>query len=396
MNSTRNLLILCGGNSPEHSVSIISALNIFKAVDLDKFNPLLVGLDRQNNFYLTNCLQDLGYDSTIENIRPKNKQKIEFYKSNKGIAVRLFEKTQQIESTKIQELGRELSKDESQKLNENSFLNSSSPQNCNIDVVFPCIHGATGEDGKIQGFLEILGLPYVGNGVLGSVLALDKIVSKTILKSHGIKVVNFLPFHTKNPPIFDECISDFSLPCFAKIANSGSSVGVFKIKNETDFITAMKKLKLLGDCALIEEEIIGQEIECAVIGSSKSGNIQVAPIVGEIKATSNHEFYSYEAKYLDPNGEKLIVPANISESTRQEICKLSGQIFNLLNCEGLARIDFFVRKDSLGVEEIFFNELNTMPGFTNISMFPLLWQKSGKSYSDLITDLVELAYICKS
>ncbi len=252
-----------------------------------------------------------------------------------------------------------------------------------IDVVFPVLHGPLGEDGTVQGFLKLMGIPFVGPSVLGSAVGMDKDVQKRLLRDAGIPVAKFLTVrvHERAELTFAKAKKELGLPFFVKPANAGSSVGVSKVKSEKDFAPAIEDAFKYDTKILIEEAIEGQEIECAVLGNENP----VASVPGEVKP--NHEFYSYEAKYLDENGAALEIPAKLSPALIKKVQETAVRTFKTLECEGMSRVDCFVTPDG----RVLVNEINTIPGFTTISMYPKLWQASGLSYSALLDRLIELA-----
>lgn len=255
------------------------------------------------------------------------------------------------------------------------------PSSNSIDVVFPVLHGPYGEDGTIQGLLKLANLPFVGAGVLGSAVGMDKDVMKRLLRDSGIPVAKFLVFRKGEEFSFEKVIKNLGLPIFVKPANLGSSVGITKVKRKSDFKRAVKNAFSFDNKILLEEAVKAREIECSVLGNENP----IASIPGEIKP--NHEFYSYEAKYIDENGAEAIIPANLPEKIVKRVQELSIQTFKALNCEGLGRVDCFLKEDG----EVLVNEINTIPGFTNISMYPKLWEASGISQTELIDKLITLA-----
>lgn len=250
----------------------------------------------------------------------------------------------------------------------------------NFDVIFPVLHGPFGEDGSMQGLLKLAGVPYVGAGVLGSALGMDKDVMKRLFRDSGIPVGNFVVFKTGEKINFSKVKKELGLPFFIKPANMGSSVGISKVHNESEFKKAVKEAFKFDTKILIEEFINGREIECAVLGN----NHPMASILGEIIA--NQEFYSYDAKYVD-EGYVIEIPAKIDKKIAKKIQELSIKVFQTLSCEGMGRVDFFLKKNGT----IVVNEINTIPGFTNISMYPKLWEASGLSQTKLLDRLIELA-----
>jgi len=252
----------------------------------------------------------------------------------------------------------------------------------NCDVIFPILHGPFGEDGTIQGLLKLADIPFVGPGVLGSAVGMDKDVMKRLLRDAGIPIGKFLTVsqHEKKPS-FKEIETALGKPFFIKPANMGSSVGISKVSDEAQFNAALKDAFLFDTKIVIEEFIPGREIECAVLGNEEPA----ASIPGEI--TPTHDFYSYDAKYLDENGAKLKIPADIDVETTKRVQELAIKVFQALCCEGLSRVDLFLKPNGA----LLVNEINTMPGFTKISMYPKMWEASGISYTELITRLIELA-----
>jgi D-alanine-D-alanine ligase len=257
-----------------------------------------------------------------------------------------------------------------------------------IDVVFPVLHGPFGEDGTIQGLLELAGVPYVGAGVLGSSLGMDKIAQKTILEANGIPVVSFgmvrrCDWREDPETTIEELELEFDYPVFVKPANLGSSVGITKAHDQEELRAALDQAGQFDLRILIEQGLEGvREVECAVIGNEDPE----VSVVGEIRPT--HEFYDYEAKYLDENGAELVIPADLPESLTQQVQELAKETYLLLDCAGMARVDFFVREEP---EQVWVNEINTIPGFTQISMFPRLWEASGLPPDRLVERLVHLA-----
>ena len=250
----------------------------------------------------------------------------------------------------------------------------------NFDVVFPVMHGPFGEDGSMQGLLKLAGVPFVGPGVLGSAVGMDKDVMKRLFRDAGIPIGKFITLKTNDKINFSKIKKELGLPLFVKPANMGSSVGVSKVRNEKELQKAAKEAFKFDTKIVIEENIPGREIECAVLGN----DFPMASIPGEIIA--NQDFYSYDAKYID-TGSVAEIPAKINAKTKKQIQELAIKVFQVLNCEGLSRVDFFLKKDG----KVIVNEINTIPGFTNISMYPKLWEASGIPAPKLIDRLIELA-----
>lgn len=253
-------------------------------------------------------------------------------------------------------------------------------------MVFPVLHGPYGEDGSIQGLLKLANIPFVGSGVLGSAVGMDKDVMKRLLRDAEIPIADFLSFtcHNKKTINYKSIADKLGLPLFIKPANLGSSVGISKVNDENGFFMAIENAFQYDRKIIIEENITGREIECSVIGNDNP----IASLPREIISnTENHEFYSYEAKYIDENEAVLQIPAKLSQEKIEEVKELAILTYKVLCCEGMARVDFFMRQNG----ELIVNELNTIPGFTAVSMYPKLWEASGKSYTQIITYLIELA-----
>ncbi len=252
-----------------------------------------------------------------------------------------------------------------------------------LDVVFPILHGPFGEDGTVQGLLKLANIPFVGAGVLGSAVGMDKDVMKRLLRDADIPIARFIVLnkYSATEVDFDDARDQLGLPLFIKPANLGSSVGIKKVRDREEFDRAVRDAFKYDNKVLIEECIDGREIECSVLGNAQP----VASVLGEI--LPRHEFYSYEAKYLDENGAVLEIPAKVAPEISERIRQTAIKTFSTLCCEGMARVDFFLRNG----EEIIVNEINTIPGFTRISMYPKLWEASGLPYGELIDKLIALA-----
>lgn len=333
--------ILCGGKSSEHEVSLMSAKNIVNAIDKNKYEVTVIGISNSGNW-----LQLPKTNYLLNSDNPKT------------IALSALNKSEIISASEI-------------------------TQSKNFDVVFPVLHGTYGEDGSMQGFLKVLNIPFVGPSVLGSAVCMDKEITKRVLKSENIPVARFLTYLKSdiNKIDFSFIKQKLGLPVFVKPANNGSSVGINKVKTLNKFKKAISEAFRYDNKIIIEENINGREIECSVLGNENA----IASLPGEV--IPNDEFYSYKAKYIDENGARLNIPAKITKNKTKKIQELAVKSFKLLGCEGMARIDFFLLKNG----KIIVNEVNTIPGFTSISMYPKLWQASGISYTELIDRLIKLA-----
>src|SRR3989344_1448253 len=250
----------------------------------------------------------------------------------------------------------------------------------NFDVIFPVMHGPFGEDGSMQGLLKLAGVPFVGPGVLGSAIGMDKEIMKRILRDVGIPIGKFVAVRDNDKIDFNKIKKELGLPMFIKPANMGSSVGISKARNEKEFKKGISEAFKFDRKIIIEEFIQGREIECALLGN----DMPMASVPGEIIA--NQDFYSYDAKYID-TGSKSVIPAPIDKKTTKKIQELAIKTFQALNCEGMSRVDFFLKKNGA----VLVNEINTIPGFTNISMYPKLWEASGIPAPKLLDRLIELA-----
>lgn len=336
----KKVAILYGGRSVEHGVSINSARNIHEFLDKDKFEPFLIGISKKGGWYLASHVsKDIETGSALSfSLNPS----YPYFKTIDG-----FE-----------------------------FL---------PDIVFPILHGTDGEDGSIQGFLKAFSLPMVGTGVLGSALSMSKLVAKQKLAQAGLPVSEFLfcYYSNRNEYPFAKVNEKLGLPFMVKSANLGSSVGVSKVKSETDFLSAVEEAFRYDDCVLFEKFIDGREIECAILGNEPAK----ASLPGEIIVSSKYDFYTFDAKYVDGDAVSIDVPAKISLSESELIRDISVKSYQALACEDFARVDLFLTSNG----DVFINEINTIPGFTNSSMFPMMWKERGISFTDLITTLIELA-----
>lgn len=340
------ILLLFGGKSTEHEVSVVSARGIYSALDKDKYNVILAGVDHDGRWQLQADAEKMLLAGSVEqaggtNILPAT--------LNGGLTLRTA------------------GGDDVQK----------------IDVVFPIIHGTGGEDGTLQGLLDLVEVPYVGCGVLGSAVGMDKDVAKRLVAAAGVPVARNLVVrpHTYTAEMLADFTASVGFPVFVKPANLGSSVGVTKANDAAALQHAIESAFFYDTKVLVEECIVGREIEVAVLGN----DMPEASVPGEV--TPTHDFYSYEAKYVDEHGAALQIPATLDNKAQQAVRQLACKIFQVLELSGMARVDFFFT----GEGKFVFNEVNTAPGFTPISMYPKLWEYSGVSYTALLDKLVELA-----
>ncbi|MBD8092768.1 D-alanine--D-alanine ligase [Pseudomonas fluorescens] len=343
--------IIFGGRSAEHEVSLQSARNIVDALDRSRFEPILIGIDKAGHWHLN--------DSSNFLINQENPALIALNHSNRELAVVPGKANQQVVETSGQGLLE------------------------HIDVIFPIVHGTLGEDGCLQGLLRMADLPFVGSDVLGSAVCMDKDVSKRLLRDAGIAVTPFITLTRRNAArtSFETAVNKLGLPMFIKPANQGSSVGVSKVGNEAEYHAAVALALGFDEKVLVESAVQGREIECAVLGNDNP----VASGCGEIVVSNG--FYSYDSKYIDGQAAQVVVPADISVEASERIRHLAIEAFEVLGCAGLARVDVFLTEDG----EVLINEINSLPGFTRISMYPKLWQAAGMSYSELVSRLIELA-----
>ncbi|MCK8059300.1 MULTISPECIES: D-alanine--D-alanine ligase family protein [unclassified Fusibacter] len=335
----KKIAIFFGGSSEEHDVSIMSAKSILTHIDRNLFEVVMIGFNRSNVPY---HVEDLASTESA----------VVFEKANKMSTSSLVEKLQS-----------------------------------EVDVVFPIIHGPGGEDGQLQGFLKVVGVPFVGADVTASGICMDKRLAKEILRMNGFKQAPYVSvlghlFRENPQKIVDETIRTLKYPVFVKPSNLGSSIGITKVGDPSQLEAAINTALAYDRSVVIEEGINARELECGVLGNEHP----VAMSVGEI--VSSHDFYDYEAKYSDNCPSELMVPAVADAAVIETIRTEAVRAYQLLGVEGMARVDFFVDKLT---DEVYINELNTLPGFTKFSMYPLLCAASGLGYSDLITELITLA-----
>ena len=342
------LCILFGGRSAEHEVSVISARSLIQSVDLDRYELLLVGIDRNGRWAKFDSKKELESISQIS-IENQERLRLDYFDGGR------------IQGSK----GIEYS----------------------VDVVFPLLHGPYGEDGSVQGLLELANIPYVGSGVAGSSVGMDKVIMKSVFKAEGLPqleycVVSRNEWQTDKFRVMDFVLSMMDFPVFIKPANMGSSVGVSRAIEESELTSAIDMAARFDRRVIIEKSAERfLEVEVAILGNESPK----ASVAGEIEVTG--DIYDYKAKYLD-NSTKLYIPARIDSQISDKLRKLAVRAFCAVNASGLSRVDFFVQPDG---DEIYLNEINTMPGFTPGSMYPLLWGESGVTYSGLVDRLVDLA-----
>lgn len=359
--------VIFGGKSSEHEVSLSSAASIIASIDRDKYEIVPIGITKTGRWVLGEGAKKLIPQEVIEAGRP--------------ILIP--------PDPQVKEILPMPAPSESQGGSTASLAHrpSRGPLESNaIDVVFPVLHGRFGEDGTIQGLLELAGIPYVGGGVLASAVGMDKDVMKRLFRDAGLPIPKFLVFRkeelsSRRAACKQSIASKIGFPCFVKPANSGSSVGIHKVHSVRELERAFADALRYDEKVLVEQGIVGREIECSVLGNQAP----LASVPGEV--ISVHEFYDYEAKYID-EGSRLIIPAKLTKAQLQRVRKLAVAAYTAIDCTGMARVDFFVERPS---GKVYVNEINTIPGFTKISMYPKLWEASGISYTELIDRLLQLA-----
>ncbi|MGL4607497.1 MAG: D-alanine--D-alanine ligase family protein [Eubacteriaceae bacterium] len=334
--------VLFGGQSGEHEVSRVSAYNVLNAIDRNKYEVVLIGISKKGKWHL--------YDGDDVNIS-----------------------------------------DGSWEMDHENLISDfsifSHPVMVKIDVFFPILHGPMGEDGTIQGMFEILNKPYVGCGVLSSAVGMDKVFSKIMFESVGIPTGKYLYFREKDwnktpEALIEKSEKELKYPIFVKPANLGSSVGISKAHNREELIEGIEAAFVYDKKLILEAFVKGQEIECAVL---EEGDTPKASIPGEV--IPSKEFYDYDAKYSDDEDSKVVIPAEIPEEAIEKIREYAVKAFEAIEGSGLSRVDFFYTENG----DILINEVNTLPGFTNISMYPKMWEKTGIEYSDLVDKIIETA-----
>lgn len=343
--------ILFGGRSAEHEVSLLSAKNIIAALDKNKYEAILIGIDKNGGWHL--------HDEANYLLNETNPKLIKLNNAVDALAI--------VPGNPLTPLA---------PVNKTASL----PK---VDVIFPVLHGTFGEDGTVQGLLKLLDVPFVGASILGSAVGMDKDVMKRLLRGAGIPIGDFITLHREDAVqvSYKEAQSKLGEIIFVKPCNAGSSVGVSKVKTEAEFASAIEEAFQFDRKILLEQYIKGREIECSVLGNHNP----IASVPGEI--IPHHEFYSYEAKYIDEDGAGLEIPAKLDSFTAQRVQLIAIESFRALCCEGMGRVDFFVTDKN----DIYVNEINTIPGFTKISMYPKLWDASGIGYTELIDRLIQLA-----
>ncbi len=333
------VMLLFGGESSEHTVSVSSAGNVYAALDNNKFDIILTFIDKFGHWWLIDSIDQVSDVSDCIEIVPV--------------------------------------------LGSKSFISINGDNVIEPDVILPILHGENGEDGTIQGLAKLIHIPIVGCKVAASAICIDKVLTKQILEYNGIKTVPYTVYQAgEDYPSYEELSLLLGNELFIKPAGCGSSVGVSKVKNAKDLVEAIDKAIKYDSKVLIEKAIKARELEVAMIGSGASTK---ASVVGEIKPDS--EFYDFESKYNSSSKSQAIIPADIDHELSDKIREIAIKAYKSVGCAGLSRVDFFLSDDG----ELYLNEINTLPGFTNISMYPKLWRHEGLTYSGLVEKLIHLA-----
>ncbi len=351
MDPKKKIAIVFGGRSTEHEISLLSAQNVIRSLDTSKYEAVLIGIDKSGKWHLNT--------DSLHLMHADDPSKIALAVDDNPVLL-------------------------SQNAGEKSLIDVSTGQTLSrVDVIFPVLHGLYGEDGSIQGLARLANIPCVGCSVLGSAIGMDKDIMKRLLRDADVAVADFVTIrpHTRAQYSYEEISKKLGRELFLKPANLGSSVGVSRVDNAEAFEKALDYGFLYDPKVVVEEKIVGREIECAVMGNEEA----VCSIPGEVIPRGG--FYSYENKYLDEAGAELMIPAKLSPEDTARIQALALHTYQLLECEGMARVDMFMCADG----KLIINEINTIPGFTGISMYPKLWEYSGVTNQALISRLIELA-----
>jgi len=349
--------ILFGGRSGEHEVSLVSAQGIMQAIDKDKYEVVPIGITKEGRW--------IAGGDPMKELRAA---------ANMPPALTVAGEEAEEPQTVLAPL----------EPSRTALTISHAP--LELDVIFPVLHGPYGEDGTVQGFLELTGLPYVGAGVTASAVGMDKAVAKDVFRAHGLPVLPYRVVLRKTwerdpAQVIAECEATFRYPMFTKPANLGSSVGVTKAHNRDELQSGLEEAARYDRKLIVEQGIEAREIEVSVLGNDDP----IASVPGEI--IPSREFYSYAAKYIDDASE-LLIPAPISEEQTEQVRRFALEAYTALDCAGMARVDFLMDKTT---GDVWVNEVNTIPGFTPISMYPKLWEATGIGYTELIDRLIQLA-----
>jgi D-alanine-D-alanine ligase len=347
------VIILFGGRSAEHEISLLSARNVLAALDRQRFEPVLIGIDRAGGWHLES-------DRTLAAATG----------SPRALALDPVAPAVDVQAAL-------------------AHARSAGGETAET-VVFPVLHGTFGEDGTVQGLLDLADVAYVGAGVLGSAVGMDKEVAKRLLRDAGIPIVDFVlvtaAAFARDPEAALAPAARFGFPVFVKPSNAGSSVGVSKVRDQVGLAPAVRTALAFDRKVLIERAVDAREVECSVLGNDDP----IASVPAEILVHHKDGFYSYEAKYIDPSGASFRVPADIPAALTARLQELAVQTFRTLELAGMARVDFFLERTG-DAPALYVNEVNTIPGFTAMSMYPKMWEASGLPQKELLTRLIELA-----
>ena len=354
MEERKRIGIVFGGKSGEHAISLLSGANVLRSLDKEKFIPVPIGIDKEGAWFIIKGFrgEDIPYEESL------------------------------VEST-----AEAMEKDAWKKISE-PFEIHNLPKL--VDMVFPALHGVNGEDGAFQGLMESLGIPYGGCGVLASSLCMDKAMAKEVFKINDIPTCRYFLVHLgdlkeSEEEIIEKSEKEFSYPVFVKPSNGGSSLGISKAFDREELREALKIAGAYDRRILIEEAIDARELEAAVMGNKE---IKVSTC-GEIVAADDHRYYDYEAKYSDDSGTLLVIPADIPYNVMEEIRDMAKKAYKATACEGFARVDVFWDRKT---RRVMVSEINTIPGLTKYSLFQRLWENEGKTFTEVITEILELGY----
>jgi len=346
----KNLAVIFGGRSSEHEISCLSAVTVINAIDRNRYDVTLVGITKDGRWLLTDSVEQIRDGSWVN-----------------GAVLAAISPDASVHGLIL--------------------IRDGAAEYRPLDVVFPVLHGLNGEDGTIQGLFQLAGIPYVGCGVLSSAVCMDKFFTKIIVERLGVAQARFIPVYRQElsclTAVLDRVEAAFSYPVFVKPSNAGSSKGVSKASDRDSLAQALRVAAAEDYKILVEEAIVGRELECAVFG----GKTIETSGVGEVLAAD--EFYSYEAKYHNDRSRTDLSPV-LPEGKEEEIRQAAAEIFRAVDGAGLSRADFFLEN---GTNRVVFNEINTLPGFTSISMYPMLWAKKGRELKALVEELIESAWL---
>jgi len=351
MQNPIKVVLLYGGKSGEHEISLISAASVLANIDINRYEVIPIGMDKEGRCYVNDYQELLSFNDALPVVTARSRPLDSLMKNGK-LAVE-------------------------------------------ADVVFPVVHGPLHEDGSLQGLLELAGVAYVGCDVLSSAIGMDKDMARRLVTSVGVKAARYRSFSWHMPvsemkSFCQKTVEDLGWPLFVKPCSLGSSVGIHKANTMPELIAAIEDARRYDDEILVEEFIKGREIELAVLENASSHAHPKVSLPGEIRVNHADGFYSYTAKYLESGQTDLLIPAALNADMIARLQEAASNIFVNLKCKGMARVDFFVDDQN---NEIYFNEINTLPGFTSISMYPKMWQATGLSYVALIDELISLAMI---